>query len=417
MATATLTSETVAGTATITATADSKYDTTTVEFIPGNLDHFAFDPIGDQTAGLSFDITITAQDADDNAVTAYTGLNTLDDSTGTISPTSTGNFADGVWTGNVAITKAANGVTITATGGGKSGATTGFDVGPASPFTVTLTASPTAISADGSSTSTITATVSDQYDNKVANGTMVTFTTDLGSLGSSTVTKTTTSGVARATLTSGTTPGVATITAASNSASEWTRVTFCHQGLDPTSVATQVVNNDGTVDNKAGANTEVIITAPDTCTTTVVSGLYTNNPGGAPSFTAFAGGYIDVQVLSAASASQIEIRLYYSKDTADEHLLRLYWWDGTCWQECSDQGVNVADVDGYGGHIWARVRGDTVPALGDLAGTPFAGGLPPRPVGGVIAPVSKLELLAPWISLAWLVLVAVSALALKLREI
>ena len=87
VATATLTSSTMAGTATITATSDSRFDTTTVEFTPGNLDRFAFDPIGDQTAGQPFNITITVQDPHNNTVTAYTGINTLSDSTGTISPT------------------------------------------------------------------------------------------------------------------------------------------------------------------------------------------------------------------------------------------------------------------------------------------------------------------------------------------
>jgi len=183
--------------------------------------------------------------------------------------------------------------------------------------------------------------------------------------------------------------------------------------LDPASVATQVVNDSGTGDNKAGANTEVIITAPDTCTVTVVSGLYTSNPGGPPSFTTLADGCIDVQVLGAPCASQIEARLYYPKGIPDEHLLGLYWWDGASWRQCSDQGVNTADVDGYGGYIWARVRGDTVPALNDLTGTPFAGGFPPRLVGGVIVPVSKLELLGPWLGLTCLV--AVAALVLKLR--
>jgi len=190
-------------------------------------------------------------------------------------------------------------------------------------------------------------------------------------------------------------------------------VTFFHRGLDPASVITQVVNDDGTVDNRAGANTEVIITAPGTCTTTVISGLYTSNPGGAPSFTPFAGGYIDVQVLDAPCASQVEIRLYYPRGTTDERLLRLHWWDGASWRQCSDQGVNTADVGGYGGYIWAKVRGDTVPTLGDLTGTPFAGGFPPIPVGGVIVPVNKLELLAPWIGL---VLVWAALLALKLRR-
>ena len=277
-----------------------------------------------------------------------------------------------------------------------------------------LTASPAAIPADGFSTSTLTAAVSDQYDNKAADGTEVTFATDLGSLGSSTITKATANGVATATLTAGTTPGIAIITATSDSASDRTEVTFFHPGLDPASVVTQVVNDSDRVDNRAVANTEVIIAAPDTCTMTVVSGLYS---GETPSFTTFDGGYIDVQVLNAPCASQIEIRLYYPRDLPDEDLLKLYWWDGTSWQGCSDQGVNTADVGSYGGYIWARIRGDTVPTLGDLTETPFAEGFPFRPVGGIIAPVNKLELSVPWIGLAWLVLVTVSALVFKRHRV
>lgn len=75
--------------------------------------------------------------------------------------------------------------------------------------------------------------------------------------------------------------------------------------------------------------------------------------------------------------------------------------------------VNTADVGGY---IWAKVRGDTGPALSDLTGTPFAGGFPARPVGGVIVPVNRLELLIPWIGLAWLALVIVAVLAFGLRR-
>jgi len=277
--------------------------------------------------------------------------------------------ANGVATATLTSGTLAGTATITAISDSAFGTTTvNFLPGP--PFAVTVTAYPTSIPADGSSTSTIIATVVDQYSNDVADGTVVTFTTDLGSLGSSTVTKATANGVTTATLTTGTTPGIATITATSDSASDQTRVTLFHQGLDPASVMTQVVNNDGTVDNKAGANTEVIITALDTCTVTVVSGLYTNNPGGPPSFNALAGGYIDVQVLDASCASQIEIRLYYPEDTPDERLLRLYWWDGASWRRCSDQRVNTADMGSYGGYIWARVRGDTVPALSDLTGMP-----------------------------------------------
>jgi hypothetical protein len=97
------------------------------------------------------------------------------------------------------------------------------------PFTVTVTAYPTSIPIGGA-TSTITAMVEDRYGNPVADGTAVTFTTDLGSLGSFIVTKTTTNGVATATLTSGKTTGTATITATADSKFGTTAVEFTPPG-------------------------------------------------------------------------------------------------------------------------------------------------------------------------------------------
>ena len=97
---------------------------------------------------------------------------------------------------------------------------------PGPPMTVTVIAYPTSIPADGSSTSTITATVLDTYTNPVADGTIVTFTTSLGSFPNEPYTNTTTSGVATATLRSGTVAGMATITATSNSAFGTTTVEF-----------------------------------------------------------------------------------------------------------------------------------------------------------------------------------------------
>lgn len=76
---------------------------------------------------------------------------------------------------------------------------------------VTLSASPDIIYADGKSSTVITATVRDGGGNLVANGTSVRFTTTLGSFTPDTAS--TTSGVARVALTSASTPGNAAITA------------------------------------------------------------------------------------------------------------------------------------------------------------------------------------------------------------
>jgi hypothetical protein len=94
----------------------------------GALDHFVFNTISTQTAGSAFSITITAKDSNGNTVTSYTGTNTLTISLGTISPTSTTAFAAGVWTGQVTISQIVTGISISTSGGGKSGTSNSFNV-------------------------------------------------------------------------------------------------------------------------------------------------------------------------------------------------------------------------------------------------------------------------------------------------
>jgi len=91
---------------------------------------------------------------------------------------------------------------------------------------VNLEADPSKIVADGTSTSLIEATVNDVYGNPAMNGTVVTFTTTLGSFPTAPYTMTTFSGVATATLTSSTTVGTAIVTATARATSSWITVTF-----------------------------------------------------------------------------------------------------------------------------------------------------------------------------------------------
>jgi hypothetical protein len=87
-----------------------------------NLSQFVFSSIGSpQTAGTAFSITVTAEDSSGKTVTSYTGTNTLTVSSGTISPTSTTAFTSGVWTGQVTLSQAGTGISISTSGGGKSG--------------------------------------------------------------------------------------------------------------------------------------------------------------------------------------------------------------------------------------------------------------------------------------------------------
>jgi hypothetical protein len=94
------------------------------------LDHFIFNSFGPQTAGTPFNITITAKDASNNTLTNYAATNSLNVSTGTISPISTDVFSNGVWTGSVTVTGAGLGVTIFTSGSGMFGTSGGFTVNP-----------------------------------------------------------------------------------------------------------------------------------------------------------------------------------------------------------------------------------------------------------------------------------------------
>jgi adhesin/invasin len=80
--------------------------------------------------------------------------------------------------------------------------------------------------ANGSATTTLTVTVEDSYGNPVADGTAVTLTTDLGSLGATPYATTTTDGVATGTLTAGTTSGTATVQALARGITDTVTITL-----------------------------------------------------------------------------------------------------------------------------------------------------------------------------------------------
>ncbi len=115
-------------------------------------------------------------------------------------------------------------VTATAANGVTGTATITWVVGP--PRSVFLTAYPSSIVADGSSTSELRATVRDLYDNVVADGTVVTFVTSLGSFPSDPYLRVTSGGLATATLTSAPVAGQAWITATAGGYWDVTTVTF-----------------------------------------------------------------------------------------------------------------------------------------------------------------------------------------------
>lgn len=108
-----------------------------LEFLPGTLDHFNIKevgepfltegPIGDQNVGTFFKISITAVDFRGTKIYSYSGTNTISATPAPIEPTSV-TIKDGVGQVDVRISTAADSVTITTNGGGKTGSSNSFKV-------------------------------------------------------------------------------------------------------------------------------------------------------------------------------------------------------------------------------------------------------------------------------------------------
>jgi len=294
LATALLTSGIQAGTAYVTATVAYGSKSTTVEFVPGGLATFEFNLISSpQAAGTPFSITIWAKDAYGNVATNYTGPASLSDFLGSISPTVTGLFSGGSWTGSVTLTKAGT-TWITVQDGLIQQSSGVFTVNPGPPFSLSLNAVPGVVPPDGVSSSTLSAVVKDQWSNDVADGTTVNFGTTLGNL--SAPSATTTSGVAQVTLT-GTTLGFATVSAGSGSANDSDTVEFTWTAptATPTSTGTPGPTPTATATATAGPS--------PTPTATATAGP-SPTPTETPSGTASVTGHVDLQARPAPPNSQ-----------------------------------------------------------------------------------------------------------------
>jgi adhesin/invasin len=217
IATATL-SSTVAGPATVTATVGSLNATAQVTFTPGPPANLALVaapstlPVGSLSA-----LTATATDqfgnsvADGIAVSLTTSLGALSSSSATT--------VNGIATATLSATLPGTAVVTATVGSLSATALVTFTPGP--PANLSLVAAPNTLQVGN--LSMLTATVTDPFGNPVANGTMVSFTTNLGSV--LPVTRVTTNGVATATLSS-TVAGLATVTATVGSLNATAQVTF-----------------------------------------------------------------------------------------------------------------------------------------------------------------------------------------------
>ena len=147
------------------------------------LDHFTFTNISNQIAGTAFGITIYAKDSGGNTVTTYTGISSLSDTTGTINPVSTGAFTNGVWTGNVTITRAETNIAITASYSSRTGTSNSFNVDPSGLSYIIV--SPETSTINAGSTQTYTVEAFDVYNNSFADVTgSSSFFIDSGARGS-----------------------------------------------------------------------------------------------------------------------------------------------------------------------------------------------------------------------------------------
>ncbi|MBC7194322.1 MAG: hypothetical protein H5U37_01495, partial [Caldisericia bacterium] len=98
----------------------------------GALDHFTFDTISShQIAGTSFTIKIYAKDSLNYTIPNFTDQVNLSVSDGTINPSITGYFNNGVWIGSVTLTKAGTNIKIIAEKNGKTGESNTITVLPA----------------------------------------------------------------------------------------------------------------------------------------------------------------------------------------------------------------------------------------------------------------------------------------------
>ncbi|HET9333792.1 MAG TPA: invasin domain 3-containing protein [Gemmatimonadota bacterium] len=279
--TATLTSSTVSGNATVSGTVNGSVitDTATVTFtqVPTRVVFGQQPTTAVAGATISPPVTVRAVDNAGTTVTSFTGNITIAIGTnpggGTLSGTTTVAAVGGVATfGNLSINRTGAGYTLTAGAAGLTGATSAafsITAGPASGATTQITASPTSILANGTSTSTITVEVRDAQGNvRTAGGDVVALSTTAGSLGAVSFQG---NGIYTATLTAPSAPANATVSGTVNGATITDTAAVTFTLVAP--VATRLEFGQQPTNTQAGATIAppVTVRVVDTAGTTVTS--------------------------------------------------------------------------------------------------------------------------------------------------
>lgn len=180
-----------AGTATVGFRLDATAGTATdaVEFVPGAADPatstITADPTSITADGVSTStLTVTLLDAEGNTVSDAGDVVGLTTTSGTLSAVT--DNGDGTYSATLTSAVIAGSATVAFTVDGTPAtvdASVEFTAGGASAVTSTIAAAPPAITADGTSTSTITVTVRDAQGNTVKDGAGIVVTTDAGTIG------------------------------------------------------------------------------------------------------------------------------------------------------------------------------------------------------------------------------------------
>jgi hypothetical protein len=165
----------------------------TFNVVPQSLQSFSIVTINSpQTAGVPFQVTIEARDGvggAGNIATDFNGTVNLSLNSGTLSPIVSGSFNQGTWTGLIEVRSLAGSTTgkrlLVDDGSGHSGQSNLFNVNPGAPAgSVTLSADPPTLEADGVSISRITSTtIQDAFLNNVGSGKLFTVTLNPSNLG------------------------------------------------------------------------------------------------------------------------------------------------------------------------------------------------------------------------------------------